>query len=258
MTKEILSQEKESLLDASIESSSTTQSNEPKNPLKKETNHAVESSSRSNSPASTSTSPVLTTSAENNTNPSLKRKNSCDDFKTECVERDESPRPPPTKNAKFTYSIMNILGENENKSNEKESKESATITKASRSRSSSPLQSPNSSSALSISPSASASSNLYLQNLPNQSSFSSSANSQHSMNPFLLNPFLAAAAAASGGNPLASLTSLPSSLLNNISNMAFMSNSKNQSELWPWFNMAAMSAMYNFDSKFDSLLLFKT
>jgi hypothetical protein len=40
--------------------------------------------------------------------------------------------------------------------------------------------------------------------------------------------------------------------------MAFMSNSKNQSELWPWFNMAAMSAMYNFDSKFDSLLLFKT
>ena len=66
------------------------------------------------------------------------------------------------------------------------------------------------------------------------------------MNPFMMNPFLAAAAAASlNGNPNSN------GLLNNISNLAMFSNFNNgqmksqQENFWPWLNMAAMSALYS-------------
>ena len=98
-----------------------------------------------------------------------------------------SPQPPPAKTAKVSYSIMNILG--------KESNESA--------------------------------SQKLPQNLapPNPSDLS--AFMQHSNNPFIMNPFLAAAAAYNQQQP-----------------------HQQQSQM-PWLNMAAMSALYGLsDSKF--------
>ena len=87
------------------------------------------------------------------------------------------------------------------------------------------------------------------------------------INPFLMNPFLAAAAAAAAqtsgqsGNQMSGQMNAHSSLLNNISNLAFLSNlnalgpahlanaNKQGNEFWPWLNMAAMSAFYGMDSK---------
>jgi hypothetical protein len=68
---------------------------------------------------------------------------------------------------------------------------------------------------------------------------------QQQQNPFMMNPFLAAAAAASLNG-----SSNSNGLLNNISNLAMLSNfntgqmKSQQENFWPWLNMAAMSALY--------------
>lgn len=97
-------------------------------------------------------------------------------------------------------------------------------------------------------------------------------NNANTMNPFLLSPFLAAFAAAAqnqqqqNNHPNQQQQQQQQSLLNNISNLAMLSNFNGgvgvvptpnggkqqqiqQNELWPWFNMAAMSALYGFDSE---------
>ncbi|CAF0753717.1 unnamed protein product [Brachionus calyciflorus] len=67
---------------------------------------------------------------------------------------------------------------------------------------------------------------------------------QQNLNPFLLNPFFAAAAAAAQNGQ--------SNLLSNISNLAMLSKNQPQ-EMWPWFNMAAMSALYGLDKGYSNL-----
>lgn len=146
-------------------------------------------------------------------------------------------------NPKLAYSIMNILGkENENTASHspsakpKPQKPESTENEAVKGEQAAidPLKY-----ASSVAP-------LLLNQLPlfpmNQTTPSSTPSSTPSngthasppsqLNQFLLNPFLAAAAAQSfaGGNakPAAS------------------------NEIWPWINMAALSALYgNFDSKFS-------
>lgn len=177
---------------------------------------------------------------------------SLNDFNNKETISRSSPVPPPCKAAKMGYSIMNLLAkdkkENSNKENSVESIHSTST----------PLPEQN------------------VLGLDVQS-FGNPMFPQHqSMNPFLMNPFLAAAAAAAAhanngssqtqnGNPLTN-----PSLLNNISNFALLSNlnmsaanssqiqnqnlnlkqqQQNSNEFWPWFNMAAMSALYGLDSE---------
>ena len=70
------------------------------------------------------------------------------------------------------------------------------------------------------------------QKLSNENNFLPTQNSN--INQFLLNPFLAAAAAAQSFA---------------LQNNATKTNSQ-ANELWPWLNMAAVSALYGFDSKY--------
>lgn len=131
--------------------------------------------------------------------------------------RDSSSSPPPVKQAKLGYSIMNILSTtSKTKSNNKENvdgDESAEVGETVAAQQTPPAQ----------------------------------------LNPFLFNPFLAAfSAVAQQHNPTAAAALQQQSLLNNISNLAMLSNmnppAKQQGEFWPWLNMAAMSALYGLDS----------
>ena len=107
---------------------------------------------------------------------------------------------------------------------------------------------------------------LFQQHMNASSSSSATNPMANNFNSFLLSPILAAAAAAaqSGGN--SSQQPNHASLLNNISNLAFLSGlnnlnggaqslnkppTANPSDLWPWFNMAAVSALYGLDSKLN-------
>lgn len=124
----------------------------------------------------------------------------------ESCDAEETSTMPPSKSAKMAYSIMNILAKD---------KKDPKLNVANKENS--------------------------LENGSTSPAPSSTDNQAQSINPFFLNPFFAAAAAAA---------SQPgqTNLLNNISNLAMLS--KNQStEMWPWFNMAAMSALYGLDSK---------
>ena len=111
---------------------------------------------------------------------------------------------------------------------------------------------------------------LFQQHMNASSSSSATHPMANNFNSFLLSPILAAAAAAaqSGGN---SSQQPHASLLNNISNLAFLSGlnnlnggaqslnkppTANPSDLWPWFNMAAVSALYGLDSKLEWLIHF--
>ena len=135
-------------------------------------------------------------------------------------ERDEnrnSPNPPPCKTAKMGYSIMNLLA--------KDKKETKTSV----------ANKENNLDSHPVSPA------------PVNTDSNPTVN-QNPMNQFFLNPFLAAAAAA------ASNQNGQSNLLNNISNLAMLSKGQSP-EMWPWFNMAAMSALYGLDSKFSFFLL---
>lgn len=152
-----------------------------------------------------------------------------------------SPQPP-TKTAKTSaYSIMNILGKESNKTlNKENSEDSRPHTPTSQAM------------------------NLF-NNQPDFALLQQHlmANNGSNMNPFMMNPFLAAAAALNQNQQ--SSGQQTTSLLNNISNLAMLSNlngsnkqQQSQAEnFWPWLNMAAMSALYNaggtsnVDSKFE-------
>lgn len=148
---------------------------------------------------------------------------------------------PPSKSAKVSsssYSIMNILG-NGNQVKSFSNKENSAECSEVSSKSLSPES--------------------QLENANGQQMSST-------INPFLMNPFLAAAAAAAAqasGQPSGQMNgpmNAQSSLLNNISNLALLSNlnamgpanlanAGKQAEFWPWLNMAAVSALYGMDSK---------
>ena len=151
--------------------------------------------------------------------------------KRSSLKRTRSPSPSqtnPSKQAKLGYSIMNILsGEKKEKSGIKSTnnKENTEIDEASDEPSPNLLQSP-----------------LSQQQQP-----------ANPLNPFLLNPFLAAFSSLAAQNSASAALQQQQSLLNNISNLAMLSNlngtqKQQQNEFWPWLNMAAMSALYGLDS----------
>ena len=151
--------------------------------------------------------------------------------KRSSLKRTRSPSPSqtnPSKQAKLGYSIMNILsGEKKEKSGVKSTnnKENTEVDETSDEPSPNLLQSP-----------------LQSQQQP-----------ANPLNPFLLNPFLAAFSSLAAQNSASAVLQQQQSLLNNISNLAMLSNlngtqKQQQNEFWPWLNMAAMSALYGLDS----------
>lgn len=203
-------------LPASPSPSNSTHSNHEDinsiSPVEKNSKHNLYSTiNTSHADDSTCSSASLSPVSEDVKVNKLKRER---EVSTESTER----LSPPSKTVKMGYSIMNLLSsdkiETKTKCHPQSNKENNSSPP--------PAQAPDS------------------HALPSQQS--------QNLNPFLLNPFLAAAAAAANqANPSAN------PLLNNISNFALLSNLKQQNpnELWPWLtNMAALSALYGLDSEF--------
>jgi hypothetical protein len=206
------------------------------------------------------------------------------------VGNDANEGPPVKRTTKMcSHSIMNILGDKE-VSKESTGDVNSLSSKENNQNSCSPFQSnsnqpispnhrssPSSSLPLStqLSSSSIAQAQTMIHNQQNQSQLNS-----NNINPFMINPFLAAALANQQSS-----AQMGSPILNNISNLALLSSlglgqqqasqasiaslgnphSKSSSsslvaslppqaassaDLWPWLNMAAMSAIYGgFDSK---------
>lgn len=148
-----------------------------------------------------------------------------------------SPQPPPTKTAKTSsssYSIMNLLGK------ESASGSSSSTVRLNKENSEERAHSPVAQLPYQFGqPDFSAL-------LQQQAAAAAAAANGAQLNPFMMNPFLAAAAALQNSAGQAGAQTTPN-LLNNISNLAMLSNlnSKSEGQFWPWLNMAAMSALYN-------------
>lgn len=194
------------------------------------------------------TNPETQVSVNEDVKPSLKRARD-NSTETNTTNDNDSVQAPPTKSAKMAYSIMNILAEKE--TTKISNKENSSSSPISPSPATSSVFRPNSPS------------------LPAQSFIQQQAAAAATgLNPFFLNPFLAFAAQAASSNGASPSVLGSPSLLNNISNLALLSNLNNQNskqqvgnngnpaDLW-WFNMAAMSALYGLDSKGSFFFIYK-
>lgn len=180
--------------------------------------------------------------------------------------RPVSPSSPPkmikkSSHTNSAYSIMNLLGKS---SSDKSSSLTSSPHSPTPANTSSLLPGANLlgsfashlNSSSSISPSSASSSSSTTSSNQDQQ--------QQQFNSFLMNPFLAAAAALAAASQNNQQQQQQTNMLSNISNLAFLSGQNNLGKLsensplgsgnngltpaaasaWPWFNMAAMSALY--------------